>query len=474
MASKNITFDTIPASIRKPGKYFEFNTRLAVRTLPTNGQKMLILAQRMAAGSVLALVPTQVFSDVQAADYFGNGSLAHLMCRAAITANSYLDLTVCALDDGAGAAATDPVTIANAATSSGVFTLFIGNQNVQIAVTIGDANTVVATNLAAAVNAKADLPVTAGVAVGVVTLTAKNKGTVANQIDISYTLTALGTTVTLANPSLTGGTIDPDPATALAKVFGEQYHVIATPYNDQANITTLKTHLDSVSGALEKRPGVGIFGFDGALAAGTTLAGLINGGRCFGGYLRGTKSPAYEVGATFAAVVAFEEDPAMPLNGLPLTGIAAPPIDQRLSRTEQESCLNNGITPLEVGPGEVVQIVRAVSTYTKNPAGIADISLLDITTIRTLDYTRKACVDRVELRFPRAKLSSKTPDRVWTEIFDVLQQLEALEILENVMANKDGLIVERDLQDPNRLDTKIPADVVNGLHVLAGRIDLLL
>ncbi len=35
MASANIQFDEIRASIRKPGKYFEFNTKLAVRTLPT-------------------------------------------------------------------------------------------------------------------------------------------------------------------------------------------------------------------------------------------------------------------------------------------------------------------------------------------------------------------------------------------------------------------------------------------------------
>lgn len=54
------------------------------------------------------------------------------------------------------------------------------------------------------------------------------------------------------------------------------------------------------------------------------------------------------------------------------------------------------------------------------------------------------------------------------------KKLEDLEIVEEVDANKDGLIVERDLQDANRLNAKIPTDVVNGLHVFAGRIDLLL
>jgi phage tail sheath gpL-like len=80
----------------------------------------------------------------------------------------------------------------------------------------------------------------------------------------------------------------------------------------------------------------------------------------------------------------------------------------------------------------------------------------------------------VALRFPREKLSTKTPPKVKSELLDVLFKLEDLEIVEEVDANKDGLVVEKDLQDPNRLDAKIPVDVVNGLHVFAGRIDLLL
>ncbi|ERE04343.1 hypothetical protein O166_11760 [Pseudogulbenkiania ferrooxidans EGD-HP2] len=101
-------------------------------------------------------------------------------------------------------------------------------------------------------------------------------------------------------------------------------------------------------------------------------------------------------------------------------------------------------------------------------------SLLDITTIRTLDYVRKACRERIALRFPREKLSERTPPKVRSELLDVLFKLEELEIVEAVEDNKDALIVERDLQDVNRLDAKIPVDVVNGLHVFAGRIDLLL
>jgi phage tail sheath gpL-like len=87
---------------------------------------------------------------------------------------------------------------------------------------------------------------------------------------------------------------------------------------------------------------------------------------------------------------------------------------------------------------------------------------------------RKACRERISLRFPRDKLSARTPDKVRSELLDVLYKLEELEIVENVELWKSQLIVERDLQDPNRLNAKIPADVVNGLHVFAGRIDLYL
>jgi phage tail sheath gpL-like len=474
MASKNISFDSIPSSIRKPGKYFEYNTRLAVRTLPANRQRMLIIAQRLAAGTVAELLPTRVFSDAEAADYFGAGSIAHRMVQAAIRANAYLDLSVCALDDHA----TSPVArvhtldIANNATSSGTLTLYVGNVRYQIGITSGDTPTVIGAALKAALDNDAALPFTTTHTTGALVFTAKNKGTVANQIDFEAIVTASATTATFTGT--TPGSVDPVLATALAAVFAEHYDVIAVPFIDATSYAAFKTHLDSVSGPVEQRPGVGVIAADDVLATVTTLTGTINHGRITCGYLRGTRSPAYEVAASYAAVLAFEEDPARPLNGLSLPGIAAPPVASRLSRTEQEACLYNGATPFEVGPGEVVQIVRAVSTYVQNAQGIDDISLLDITTIRTLDYVRKACRERISLRFPREKLSSKTPEKVRDQLLDVLYQLEDLEIVEEVAANEAGLIVERDMQDPNRLNAKIPTDVVNGLHVFAGRIDLLL
>lgn len=473
MASPNISFDSIPASIRKPGKYFEFNTKLAVRTLPGNLQKTLIIGQKLAAGSQAALTPVDVFSDSDAATYFGNGSIAHLMARAAIKANPYLALTMIALDDAlAGVVATGTVTLTGPTSGSGGVRLNVGNQTVDIAVSTGDTPTVIAAALAAQIGNQPDLPITAAAALGVVTLTAKNKGTLGNGITLSTSVTAAG--VTAAVVAMAAGATDPDITTALAAVFSAGHNILISPYADQTSLTALRTHLDNVSGPLEQRGAIGITGHTGTLSAATTLAGLIDSGRISMPNLPGTVSLNYEMGSAYGAVVASEEDPARPLNLLPLTGIAAPPLASCLGRVEQENELYNGVTPLEVGPGERVQIVRAITTYTKDAQGISDISLLDLTTIRTLDYVRKACRERISLRFPREKLSKRTAPKVRSELLDVLIKLEELEIVENVTVNAPGLLVERDLQDPNRLDAKIPTDVVNGLHVFAGRIDLLL
>ena len=473
MASKNIAFNSIPASIRKPGKYAEFNTALAVRTLPGNLQRTLIIAQRLAVGTVLANTVVDVFSDTEAAAYFGRGSMAHLMVRAALVANPYLSLQVITMDDAvAGVVATNTVTITGTASATGVLTVMVGDVAVQVAVASGDLAATVAAALKGQFDNQPDLPVVASVAAAVVTLTARHKGTLGNGLKVSSSSTATG--ITVANTAPASGATDPTIATALAIVYASGHNIIITPWNDIPNLTALRTHLDSTGGALEKRGAVGIYAHTGTLAAATTLAPSINSGRITGILVPSAYENSYEVAAAYGAVVAFEEDPARPLNTLALTGIAAPPLANRLSRTEQENALYNGVTPSEVGPGDVVQIVRAITTYIKDPQGIPDIALLDLTTIRTLDYARKAWVERISLRFPRSKKSKRVKARVREELLDVAYKLEDLEILENVKENEDGFIIEDDLQDPNRLDCRIPADVVNGLHIVAMRIDLLL
>ncbi len=477
----DITFSQIPSGIRKPGDYFEFNTSLAVRSLPAVNWQLLILAPMLAAGSSASDTPQAVFGVQDAENYFGIGSIAHKMVEGALAANPYLNLTVVGLADAVSAVkATGTITLANNATAQGVLALYIANDEVDVTVNASDTPTIIAGNIVTAITNRPDLPVTATAAAGVVTITAKNAGTIGNQIAMGYNIgTVQGTTVTIAQ--LASGATDPTLQDALNATFAEQFDIMVCPWNDETNLTTFKNQLELLSNAIEQRPGVGIAAVNGAVAAATTLASEINDGRTLLAYMPETAgttqriSAPYEIAAAYGAVMASEPDPGRPLNTLALTGIAVPALADRLSRSEQESCLANGVAPIEVGPGETVQIVRAISTYTLNAQGVPDVSLLDITTIRALDYVRLSCRTRVALRFPRQKLNSvKTPPRVRTELLDVLKQLEAANMVENVDTYAAGLIVQVDATDATRLDAQIPANIVPGLHIFAAVIDLIL
>ena len=99
----SISFNAIPIDIRTPGHYIEFDNTRAVQGLPAVHQKILVLGQRLAAGTVAAGVPKRILSAAQAEEYFGRGSMLHQMLTALKKANSYTECWAIALDDnGAG------------------------------------------------------------------------------------------------------------------------------------------------------------------------------------------------------------------------------------------------------------------------------------------------------------------------------------------------------------------------------------
>lgn len=474
---------TIPIPTYKPGFYFGFNTTLASRALATNDQKLVILAQRTTLPTAAErLTPVDVFSDEEAAVYFGRGSQAHRMARAAIYANGYLQLAIVGLEDAAaGVAATGSLALSGTATGTGQARLSVCGVTVAAAVASGDSAEVVMTALADAINTRQELPVSASVedipAKGggkstgkQITLIARNKGTVGNQVGLTATVNAAGLTATLK--AMSGGQGDPELDDALAAIFSAGHTLVISPYSDTASLRTLSTHLDKVSGPLEQRGAVGVTGWNGTLSTGTTLTTAVNAARITMGWYNGSALPNGELAAVYAAIMASESDPARPLNTLTLPGLDITGQDKWPGRTEQENALSNGLTPFEVS-GSTVQIVRAVSTYVKNAMGVTDRSLMDVTIIRSLDYVRLACRTRMTQRFPREKLTDTRLARIRSELLDVLYALETLEIVENVDALKDQLIVTRNLQDDTRADATIPASIVRGLHVFAGTIYLL-
>ncbi len=472
MASKNISFETISSSRRKPLAYAEFNTRLAVRGLPANLLPTLIIAPRLTTGTLAANVLTSVFSDTQAADLAGVGSVAHQMVTAALTANRYLNLSLVLVDEGAGAQATGVCTLTGTPTASGTLTVKVGAVSFELPVLTTSTATTLATDVVTAITQRPSLGVTAANVAGVVTFTARGKGTLGNKIKVVVTSSATGLTASAV--TMAGGTIDPDITAALTSVFLGDHKIIATAFDDAVNLPRLKAHVDAVSNSTEIRGAVAWFGSTGTIGTAVTASAALNSGRMYQGLLRGSASNPWEIGAALAAVDAGEEDPAKILNTLALPGIDAPAVANWLSRSEQESLLYSGVTPLEVGPGNAVQIVRAISTYTVNAANAPDISLLDRTTIKTLDYFRETVVNDQKIRFSREKITNRSIRQIRERAIELAYRMEDIEILRNIKQFEADFICEIDAQNPNQVNIKIPSPVVPGLHILANRFDLYL
>ena len=295
MAETNIDFDNIPTSLRKPGVYTEYNSRNAVSTLPTNEQNVLIVAPMLNATKAFS-APTPIYSDVDAKNTFGAGSWAHLMARIAIQNNAMIRLTVIGLKDSdSGVAATGTITLTGTASNAGVLKVIIGGLDYAVAIAKSETASNIAARLNAVINAGEYCPVSATVNEGTVTLTAKCKGDIGNEISVNATLSANDMAVNVS--ALANGAENADLAAALASVAGQHYHVIISPFADDKNAKALREHLESVASPVEKKPGVGVLGFNGTLASGTTYTEKINANRITVGWYKG----AVESNALIAA-----------------------------------------------------------------------------------------------------------------------------------------------------------------------------
>ena len=71
--------------------------------------KIVVLGQRLPAGTVAAGVPTMVFSGSQGEQYYGRGSMLATMISALKSANNYTETWAIALDDAAAGASANLV-----------------------------------------------------------------------------------------------------------------------------------------------------------------------------------------------------------------------------------------------------------------------------------------------------------------------------------------------------------------------------
>lgn len=481
-----MNFNTIPANILTPGNFFEFDSSRAFSGLLPVKHKVLLIGQRLATGTVAALVPTRITSKADGEAFFGRGSQLSDMVNTFKNNNDYTELWACALDDlGAGVKATGALQVTGPATGAGTLTVYIGGQKVQVAVAAADTASAIAANLVTAVNAQTDLPVTAlidGVDNTKVNLTARHKGETYNFVDLraNYNLgDAFPKGVGINVTAMATGTGNPDITTVLAAIGAEQYHTMVEPYIDATNLTALETELENRWGGMTQNDAFAYTSVGGSHASISTLGSGRNGSHL--AIVGAQKSPTlpWKIATAFAARDAFEADPARPRQTLPLTDVLPPKESDRYTRSERNIHLAAGVATFVVDAGGVCRIDRIVTTYKTNAAGVADPAYRDVETLRTLSFLRFDVRSLIALRFPRHKLAGDgskfgagqpiaTPKTIRGELIARAGQWVEAGLVEDVTQFTTDLVVEINGTDPNVVDVVLPPNLVNQLRVMRG------
>lgn len=341
----------------------------------------------------------QMLSEAQAGDTFGFGFAMHRLVKKVRRGGWTGEIWAVPVDwDAAPVASTRDITFVATATSAGILYLRIAGEEVFVNIAKGLDETGVADAAVLVINADEDLPVTAANALGVMTLTSKDKNASANDISavINYgddeSLPVGLTSATVAAASGGAGIMNQDMKTALEEALGlgdaantKQFTDLVQGFGDDATVLDDVSEYngegnlaqgcwsDLVHKPLRSMTGdvvAGSTGFTAAKALGTTRRELDR----TNGQISVPGSPSHpnEIAALFTGVAAatHHEIPARPLTDMTLPDVLPGALaDDWCSQaySNRDQAVKSGNSPT-LNVGGVVKIQNVQSFY--HPVGV--------------------------------------------------------------------------------------------------------
>jgi phage tail sheath gpL-like len=497
-----VSFERIPANIRVPLFYAEVSNREAAYFQIL--QPTLLIGPMLPSGLAEPLEPVLVTDAAQGAGLFGAGSIPDMM--AYYRRNDTFGTVWCiGHEEPTGAtAATISDRIVGVATAAGMMAVYLGGARYTVTVRMGESGEEVCADLAATINADPFCLCTAEAdeaeevatrASGEITFTSKSGGALGNQILRAWNWR--GTAGGEAIPPglaiqpvsgddligmLSGGAGLPDMAPIIAAMGDDEYDFIANPYTDAASLDAFQEEMNDVTGRWAWSRQIYGHVFSAMMGA---LQPLVTFGRTRNdphtsvmGYAL-SPTASWRVAAAFCAQAAtsLRIDPARPLQTLTMVGVMPPRRGSRFGIGDSNTLLFSGVaTAMESGGATAIQ--RAITTYRVNVWNQPDPSWLDVQAPATLAYIIRFLRQRILQKFPRHKLADDgtplgfgqatvTPRIIKAELIAAYSELMLAGIVENMDAFKAFLIVERDQNDPNRVNVLLPPDLVNQLRIFA-------
>lgn len=336
-----------------------------------------------------------VTTDAEARGLLGSGSILYQMWRGAKD-NSGLGLPIRVMplqDNSTGIANVRTITVTTSGSrGSGEQAVYIGGDRYSVGVQAADTAAQIAAKLGAALNV-GDNPFTVAVNAAVITLTAKNKGTLANTIDIRTALydsdnDVLG--VTLAIAQSTAGAVDPSLSAAIVNTQNSRDTEWVVPYTDGASMALIDAEILRRWGQDVQSDVCSITALRGTEGTHTTWLASRNNPLMHSVHTVNDPTSPFVTAAMAGAAVetAASLDPAVPHEGIPLVGYKAAREEEFLQSTQINNIMLAGGSSLVVQPDGTATLMRMVTHYKTHNTGAYDESMRDLCWIKTLSWFR--------------------------------------------------------------------------------------
>lgn len=357
---------SLPSTYRTPGTYHNFDFTAAGTPLVPLERRVVIVAEKSAAGTAAADTPVQLLGDVDGDAKCGVGSLAALMNRKANaqakrSGRGSPQIWVVPLDEpgGGSVAAEYTFTVTGPAIESKDLIVKIAGRLIAVGVNNGDDATAVATALKDKLDELATiLPFTVSRVNAVVTAVWRTKGVNGNSM--SHKNVQLPAGIGVAYAASVAGTGAASITAGLAALYDQRYHGIAFSNHVAGDAAGMLADMALAWGYAQKSFRFYHLGENGSLGTAQTLQDSFNDSRFSILGIEGSGSLPGELAIADAVAWWAREAPNSNLDDEVLELDPPDPVDV-FTGAEIESALASGVTPA-VPEGQLVRIVRRVTT----------------------------------------------------------------------------------------------------------------
>lgn len=455
----------VPTSVRRPGAFSEFDFTSGAQSLIPVAARVVIVAEKTAAGTAVIETPVQIFGAADGDTKLGTGSIAAIMARTAFLQGQFSgaspEVWACPLaEPGGGTATAETLTVTGPATEAGNIELQIAGRTIIVGVSNGDSANTIAAAIKSALDAvKSSIPFTAAVVGAVVTATCTTKGVNGNDPKWLVNKKPAGVGVALAQSVAGAGVAT--IANALAALYDKRYQAVAISNHTTTDIAALIVERLTSWSYDQRNYRFFFVGENSTLGTAQTLQAAGNDYGIIVTSCEQTGSLPGELAVVTAVAEFSRAAPNANLDG-EMVAIYPPPASYVFTAAEVESALNGGVTPL-TSQGSWMQIERLVTSqisYNSAP----------FEAVRDIAYPRTsaALAEQIEInystKFKQAVNDEDFKDRVRDMVIGVQRAFEANKWIKDVNTFLGQIQVEDAVGVAGRVNISDPHRVAGPVH----------